>query len=60
MRQECDREFMPEADAMALRDRIVNEIQGIDEIPGPRFAVNYRYLEELEAGNSPLVISPGW
>lgn len=32
-----DREFMPEAAAIALRDRIVNEIQGMDELPAPDF-----------------------
>ena len=51
---------MPEGKAMTLRDRIVNEIQGMDEIPEPRFAVNYRYIDELKVGDSPLVINPGW
>ncbi len=54
-----DREFMPEAEAiMALRDQIIDEIQGMDEIPAPRFT--YRNVSDLEVRDSPLVISPGW
>lgn len=30
-----DREFMPESEAVDLRDRIVNEIQGMDKVPYP-------------------------
>ena len=53
-----DREFMPEDEAMALRDRIIDEIEGMDEIPHPRFT--YRNDPDLDVGDSPLVISPGW
>ena len=55
-----DREFMPEDEAIALRDRIVNEIQGMDKMPDPGFSSSNGYREELEEGFSPLVISPGW
>ena len=55
-----DREFMQEDEAIALRDRIVNEIQGVDKIPDPSFLNDLSYEEELEVGFSPLVISPGW
>ena len=33
-----DREFMPEDESMAIRDRIIDEIQGMDEIPESTFA----------------------
>ena len=59
-REWTDREFMPEAEAIAIRDRIVNEIQGMDELPYPEFAVDHDYSDELEVGFSPLVISRGW
>ena len=55
-----DREFMPEDEAIAIRDRIVNEIQGMDKMPDPGFSSSNGYKEELEEGFSPLVISPGW
>ncbi len=55
-----DREFMPEAEAIAIRDRIINEIQGMDELPYPEFAVDHDYRDELEVGFSSLVISRGW
>ena len=53
-----DREFMPEDEAMAIRDRIIEEIEGMDEIPEPNFT--YKDDLDLEVGDSPLVISPGW
>ncbi len=53
-----DREFMPEAKAMALWDRIIDEIQGMDEIPDSNFT--YQDDPDLEVGDSPLVISRGW
>ena len=53
-----DREFMPEDEATALRDRIIDEIEGMDEIPHPRFT--YRNDPDLKVGDSPLVISLGW
>ena len=49
---------MPEAEAMALRDRIIDEIEGMDEIPESFFV--YKDDLDLEVGDSPLVISPGW
>lgn len=55
-----DREFMPEAETIALRDRIVDEIQGMDELPAPGFVYDHSYGEELEVGDSPLAIRPGW
>ena len=55
-----DREFMPEDEAVALRDRIVQEIQGMEEMPDPGFSHVNDYDVELEEGFSPLVISPGW
>ena len=55
-----DREFMPEDEAIAIRDRIVNEIQGMEEMPDPGFSEVNDYMDELEVGLSPLVISPGW
>ena len=55
-----DREFMPEAEAIALRDRIVDEIQGMEELPAPDFVYDHSYEEELDVGFSPLVISQGW
>ena len=58
-----DREFMPEDEAVALRDRIINEVQWTDKLPsGPEdlFAIYGPYVRELEVGDSPLVISPGW
>ena len=51
---------MPEGKAIALRDRIVDEIQGMEELPAPDFVYDHSYEEELEVGFSPLVISPGW
>ena len=54
-----DREFMPEDEAMAIRDRIIDEVKGMDEIPDhPRFA--YKDDLDLKVGDLPLVISPGW
>ena len=55
-----DRELMTETEAMALRDRIMDEIQGVDKMPDPGFVHDHDYEEELEVGFSPLVISPGW
>ena len=58
-----DREFMPDDEAIALRDRIITEIQGMDKLPTEtknHFAINLDYADELEAGDSPLVIRPGW
>ena len=49
---------MLEDEAMALRDRIVNEIKGMDKIPESFFV--YKDGLDLEVGDSPLVISPGW
>ena len=53
-----DREFMPEAEAMAIRDRIIEEIEGMDEIPESFFT--YKDDLDLKVGDSPLVISQGW
>lgn len=53
-----DREFMPEDEAMAIRDRIIEEVEGMDEIPEPNFT--YKDDLDLKVGDSPLVISPGW
>lgn len=55
-----DKEFMKESRTIALRDRIVNEIQGMDKVPLPEFAIAGKYRDELEVGVSPLVISPSW
>ena len=55
-----DREFMPEDEAVTLRDRIIDEIEGMDKMPDPNFAYNLTYEEDLKVGDSPLVISPGW
>ena len=49
---------MPEDEAIDLRDRIIDEIEGMDEIPHPRFT--YRNDPDLKVGDSPLVISLGW
>ena len=61
---------MPEDEAVALQDRILSEIQGVDKLPPSGmttpdatkyiFAINGDYGDELEPGDSPLVISPGW
>ena len=54
---------MPDDEAIALRDRIITEIQGTDKLPDATkyvFAINGDYGDELEPGDSPLVISPGW
>lgn len=61
---------MPEEEAVALRDRIITEIQGVDKLPPSGmttpdatkyvFLINGDYGDELEPGDSPLVISPGW
>ena len=54
---------MPGDEAVALRDRIITEIQGVDKLPDATkdvFLINGDYGDELEAGDSPLVISPGW
>ena len=61
---------MPEEEAVALQDRILSEIQGVDKLPPSGmttpdatkyiFAINGDYGDELEPGDSPLVISPGW
>ena len=61
---------MPEDEAVALRDRIINEIQGVDKLPPSGmttpdatkyvFVINGDYGDELEPGDSPLVIRPGW
>ena len=53
-----DREFMPEDEAMAIRDRIIDEVKGMDEIPESFFT--YKDDLDLEVGDSPLVISQGW
>ena len=56
-----DREFMPEDEAMAIRDRIIDEVKGMDEIPESTFTYfAYKDDLDLEVGDSPLVISPGW
>ena len=56
-----DREFMPEDEDIAFRDRIVNEIQGMDKMPRYEFAVvSNKYTDGQEVESSPLVISPGW
>ena len=59
-----DREFMPDDEAIALRDRILTEIQGTDKLHASgakdHFLINLDYADELEPGDSPLVISPGW
>ena len=45
-----DREFMPEAEAiMALRDQIIDEIQGMDEMPNPKF-LNDLLRRGIESG----------
>ena len=56
-----DREFMPEDEAMAIRDRIIDEVKGMDEIPESNFAY-FAYKDDLDlkVGDSPLVINPGW
>ena len=56
-----DREFMPEDEAMAIRDRIIDEVQGMEEIPESTFAY-FAYKDDLDlkVGDSPLVIRPGW
>ena len=54
---------MPEEEAIALRDRIITEIQGVDKLPDATkyvFLINGDYGNELEPGDSPLVIRPGW
>ena len=61
---------MPEDEAIALRDRIISEIQGVDKLPPSGmttpdatkyvFVIKMDYGDELEPGDSPLVISPGW
>lgn len=55
-----DRELLPETEAMAIRDRIIAEIEGMDKIPNPGFVYDLSYEEELKEGFSPLVIRPGW
>ena len=49
---------MPEAEARALRDRSIDELEGMDEIPHPRFT--YRNDPDLKVDDSSLVIRPGW
>ena len=61
---------MPEDEAVALQDRILSEIQGVDKLPPSGmttpdatkyiFAINGDYGDELEPGDSPLVIRPDW
>ena len=55
---------MPDDEAIALRDRILSEIQGMDKLHASgakdHFVINLDYADELEPGDSPLVISPGW
>ena len=55
-----DREFRPEDEAIAIRHRIVNEIQGMDEVPRPKFAIALDYMDEREAGDTPLMINGRW
>ena len=54
---------MPETEAVALRDRIINEIQGLDKLPASgakdHFVINMDYVDKLEVRVSPLVISHG-
>lgn len=38
-----DKEFMPEDEAIALQDRMVNEIQGMDKQTYPGFAIDHDY-----------------
>lgn len=52
-----DRDFMPEAESMALRYQIIDEIEGMDEIPKSHFV--YQGNPDLEVGDSPLVVAPG-
>ena len=55
---------LPEEEAVALRDRIISEIQGVDKLPASgakdHFVINMGYGDELAPGVSPLVIRPGW
>lgn len=53
MRKEVDREFMPEDESMALRDRIINEIQGMDKLPDHDFGCHGDYKSEVQVRNSP-------
>ena len=48
---------MPEVESMALRDQIVNEIQGMDKLPSTKFVYDIEYGKELEVRFSLLVIS---
>ena len=45
-----DREFMPEDKADALRDRIINYVQGIDKVLHSRLSTHLDYKDELEVG----------
>ena len=52
---------MPQAETMALRDRIIDEIEGMAEMSRYDFVVvSSKYTDELEVESPPLVISPSW
>lgn len=58
---DAPREFMLQDESVAIRDRIVQEIQRMEEMPSHDIAVmDYDYRDEREAGFPPLVIRPGW
>ncbi|MCS1408855.1 MAG: hypothetical protein M2R45_02032 [Verrucomicrobia subdivision 3 bacterium] len=45
----------------AIRDRLIREIKGVDQLKGPPIAVyNQDYMEELEAGDPLLIPYEGW
>lgn len=53
MRKEVDRGFMQEDEATELRDRIINEIQGMDKFPDHDFGYHGDCKSEVQVGNSP-------
>ena len=60
-RNSPDKPLLREAEAGAIRDRILAEIDGMDSIPRrPLFAYHGNYEDELQVGDSPLTPYPGW
>ncbi|MCS1413455.1 MAG: hypothetical protein M2R46_01171 [Verrucomicrobia subdivision 3 bacterium] len=55
-----DKEYMPEAEMLALRDRIIAEIDPADIPKNPGFTLSDDHERALEPGDSFLIPKEGW
>ncbi|MCS1408539.1 MAG: hypothetical protein M2R45_01715 [Verrucomicrobia subdivision 3 bacterium] len=55
-----DKEYMPEAEMLVLRDRIIAEIDPADIPKNPGFGYSSDHMEALEPGDSFLIPKEGW